>query len=118
MTTIELARFTVRPQDVPTMLERRPAMARALRERVPGFVDLRLVRLDERTWLDVVEWADRAAADAAQDAVGQLPECGAVFELVEEVVSMEHGEVASRASRTDADPAGIPSAAPVAVAGA
>ena len=69
MTAIELARFTVAPQDADTMLSLRPAMTEALRERVPGFVNLRLVRLDAHTWLDIVEWADRSAADAAQDPV-------------------------------------------------
>ena len=95
-TAMEIARFTVRPEDVDAMLALRPAMVDALRDRVPGFVDLRLVRLDERTWLDLVEWTDRAAAEAAQDAVMELPECAAVFQLIDQVVSMEHGEVASR----------------------
>ncbi|GGB94890.1 antibiotic biosynthesis monooxygenase family protein [Cellulomonas carbonis] len=105
MTAIELARFTVRPDDADEMLARRPAMAAALRD-VPGFVGLRLVRLDERTWLDVVEWTDLASALAAQQDVMGLPACAAVFELIEEVVGMEHGEVVagSHVSTTAQEP--------------
>ncbi|WP_248581768.1 antibiotic biosynthesis monooxygenase [Nocardioides sp. InS609-2] len=101
MTAIELARFTVRQQDIDTMLARRPAMADALRERIPGFIDLRLVRLDEHTWLDIVEWTDRPAAEVAQAAVMQVPECTAVFELIDQVVSMEHGAVAFHAGSAE-----------------
>jgi heme-degrading monooxygenase HmoA len=93
MTAMELARFTVDPDDVDAMLEARPAMLRALRERFDGFEALHLVRLDERTWLDVVRWASRAQADEAAAVVFELPECRAAFAYIKEVVAMEHGEI-------------------------
>ncbi|MBB4742619.1 hypothetical protein BJY16_006078 [Actinoplanes octamycinicus] len=93
MKAMELARFTVDPQDVEAMLAARPAMVTALRERFSGFESLRLVRLDERTWLDVVIWASRAQADEAAATVGDMPECRAAFAYIKEVVSMEHAEV-------------------------
>ena len=90
---MELARFTVDPQDVEAMLAVRPAMVSALRERFSGFESLQLVRLDERTWLDVVIWASRAQANEAAALVGEVPECRAAFACIKEVVSMEHAEV-------------------------
>jgi hypothetical protein len=93
MTAMELARFTVDPDDVEAMLDARPAMLRALRERFEGFEVLHLVRLDERTWLDVVRWASRAQADQAAATIGEVPECRAAFAYIKEVVAMEHGEV-------------------------
>ncbi|WP_306357496.1 MULTISPECIES: antibiotic biosynthesis monooxygenase [unclassified Nocardia] len=93
MTVLELARFTVDPTDVDAMLAARPAMLTALREKFDGFVSLRLVRLDERTWMDVVEWRDRAAADAAAAGIGAVPECAAAFAFIKEMVSMEHATV-------------------------
>jgi hypothetical protein len=68
-------------------------MVAALRERFAGFESLRLVRLDERTWLDVVIWASRAQADEAAAMVGDVPECRAAFAYIKEVVSVEHAEV-------------------------
>jgi hypothetical protein len=94
MTAMELARFTVDPADVEAMLAARPAMVAALRERYEGFVSLRLVRLDEWTWLDVVEWRTRAEADSAARTVGEIPECAAAFAQIKEVTAMEHGEIA------------------------
>ncbi|MDI6103365.1 antibiotic biosynthesis monooxygenase [Actinoplanes sp. NEAU-A12] len=93
MMAMELARFTVDPRDVAAMLAARPAMLAALRERFSGFESLRLVRLDERTWLDVVIWASRADADAAAATIGDVPECRSAFAFIKEVVSMEHGEI-------------------------
>ena len=93
MTAMELARFTVDPDDADAMLAARPAMLRALRERFDGFESLQLVRLDERTWLDVVRWADRAAADRGAATIGEVPECRAAFAYIKEVVAMEHGEI-------------------------
>lgn len=93
MSTIELARFTVRPEDAEAMLAARPGMEEALRTRMSGFRSLRLVRLDERTWLDVVEWATRQDADAAAAAVADVPEIAAVFGFIDSVISMEHGEL-------------------------
>lgn len=99
MMAMELARFTVDPADVDAMLAARPAMLDALRERFPGFRSLRLVRLDERTWLDVVVWASRADADDAAAKVGDVPECRAAFAFIKEVVSMEHAEIVFEGDR-------------------
>ncbi|MCP2321484.1 Antibiotic biosynthesis monooxygenase [Nocardia amikacinitolerans] len=93
MAVMEMARFTVDPSDAEAMLAARPAMLTALRERFDGLVSLRLVRLDEHTWMDVVQWQDRAAADAAAAGIAAVPECVAAFAFIKEMVSMEHATV-------------------------
>ena len=96
MTTFELARFTVDPARAEELLAARPAMADELKQHCPGFIQLWLLRLDERTWLDVVEWETREHADQALEIVQQHPGCQAMFELIEELVGMDHGEVVDR----------------------
>ncbi len=93
MSTMELARFTVDPARAGAMLAARPAMVAELREHCPGFRGLWLTRLDERTWLDVVEWDTREAAEAAMAKVMDLPGCRAVFDHIDEVLAMEHADV-------------------------
>ena len=93
MSALELARFTVEPDRVPAMLAARPAMVAELREHCPGFRRVYLTRLDERTWLDVVEWESRQAAEAAMATVPDLPGCRAVFGHISQVVAMEHADV-------------------------
>ena len=97
MSALELARFTVDPEEAAEMLAARPAMVAELRENFPAFRRLYLTRLDERTWLDVVEWESREAAEAAMATVMALPGCKRMFEFIEEVVAMEHAEVVAEA---------------------
>lgn len=99
MSAMELVRFTVDPAEAEAMLAARPAMLAALGQQFTGFVSLRLVRLDESTWLDVVEWRSRAEADEAAKLVGEIPECAAAFAAIKDVVSMEHGEIAFEGGR-------------------
>ncbi len=87
----EIARSRLRPGAEGRMLELRPAMIEAVRARFPELIDARLVRLDDGTWLDVVRWRSREAADAAAAAFGEIPEAREMGELIEEVVAFEHG---------------------------
>ena len=97
MSALELARFTVDPAAAEAMLATRPAIVAELREHCPGFRGLYLARLDEQTWLDVVEWESREAADAAMETVMELPACQRMFRHIKEVVAMEHADVIERA---------------------
>lgn len=93
MATLELARFTMDPKNEAALLRRRPALVDALRDACPGFVSARLTRLDERTWLDVVEWGSREEAEAAQEIVQGVPAAVDFFALIDQVLAMEHAEV-------------------------
>ena len=76
------------------MVSRRPALEAAVRERLPGLLDIRLVRLDDGTYLDVLRWESRAAADAAIERFAEVPEAGEIHAFVEEILAHHRGEVA------------------------
>jgi heme-degrading monooxygenase HmoA len=56
------------------MLRRRPAPEAGVREKLPGLLETRLVRLDDGTYLDVLRWESREAADAAIERFAEVPE--------------------------------------------
>jgi len=60
------------------MLSRRPALEAGVRERLPGLLDIRLIRLDDGTYLDVLRWESREAADAAIEEFAEIPEAGEI----------------------------------------
>ncbi|PRY10767.1 antibiotic biosynthesis monooxygenase [Kineococcus rhizosphaerae] len=93
MTTIELTTFTVRPERVEDMLAARPAMLADFAADRRGFVSARLVRLDATQWVDVVEWADRAAWDESREKGGNTPGIAAFFATLDELVDVRGGDV-------------------------
>ena len=60
------------------MLSRRSALEAGGREKLPGLLDIRLVRLDDGTYLDVLRWESREAADAAIERFAEVPEAGEI----------------------------------------
>ena len=73
------------------MLGLRPRMIAAMTARFPELLDARLVKLDDGTWMDVVRWSSRDAAERAAAAAGDEPEARAMMELIEEILSFDHG---------------------------
>jgi hypothetical protein len=90
----EIVHARVRDGVEERMLTRRPALEAAVCERLPGLLDIRLVRLDDGTYLDVLRWESRAAADAAIDRFAAIPEAGEIHGFVEEVLAHHRGELA------------------------
>ncbi len=80
-----------RPGGEDDMLRLRPPMIAAVRRRFPDLIDARLIKLDDGTWLDIVRWRSRESAEGAAAAFGEIPEARAMGELIEEVLSFEHG---------------------------
>lgn len=76
------------------MLARRPTLEAAVREQLPGLLDIRLVRLDDGTWLDVLRWESREAADAAIPRFASVPEAGEIHGHFAEDLGHHRGEVA------------------------
>ncbi|GLY41887.1 hypothetical protein Amsp01_079100 [Amycolatopsis sp. NBRC 101858] len=91
MSVIEMATFTVTPENTEAMLAARPGMVAAFRADRRGFVAARLVRLDERTWLDFVEWTDDAAWDESKVKGANVPAIGAFFATIDTLVGAERG---------------------------
>lgn len=61
------------------MKEKRKVALEALHGGFPGLVSEQLVRLDERTWMDLIVWDTRETADTAAERAPQIPEAAAYF---------------------------------------
>jgi heme-degrading monooxygenase HmoA len=75
------------------MLSRRPVLEAGVREKLPGLVDIRLVRLDDGTYLDVLRWQSREAADAAIEKFAEIPEAEEIHAFLPEGLAHYRGEV-------------------------
>jgi heme-degrading monooxygenase HmoA len=64
------------------MLERRPALEAGVKEKLPGLLDIKLVRLEDGTYLDILRWESREAADAAIEKFGEIPEAGEIHQFL------------------------------------
>jgi hypothetical protein len=87
----EIVRSRVPADREQAMLDLRPRMITAMRRRFPELVEARLLKLDDGTWMDVVRWRSREAAERAAREFGEVPEARAMGALVEQVLSFEHG---------------------------
>jgi len=73
------------------MLSRRPALEAWVRQKLPGLLD---IRLDDGTYLDVLRWESREAADAATELFAEVPEAGEIHDFLQEGLAHHRGEVA------------------------
>lgn len=92
MVLIRTTRFTADPADAGLVLERRAQLIGAIRERYAGPTGTRLVRVDERTWVDMWQWDSAEVLDAALAGAPNLPEAAAAFAVARDVTA-EQGEV-------------------------
>lgn len=92
--TFELAHFVVREGDEEALLAERPAMVRALREAFPDALAAWLTREDDGSWLDIVLWRSREAAEEAARHIDQAPEAKHWFRHIAESKGLRHVEVA------------------------
>ena len=76
------------------MLSRRLALEAGVRQKLPGLLDIRLVRLDDGTYLDVLRWESREVADAAIELFAEVPEAGEIHGFLPEGIAHHRGEVA------------------------
>jgi quinol monooxygenase YgiN len=89
---LELARFKVDPESQKAFLAAQPAMVEAVME-LDGLDSISLVKLDDGTWLDVVIWSSRDAAESAPQLAASLPPAREWLSHITEDVSMEHGTI-------------------------
>jgi len=90
---MELARFKVDPASEQDFLAARPAMVKAVTEHVPGLESIALVRLADGTWLDVVTWSSREAAERGAALATALHDARIWLDHIDEDLSMDLGEV-------------------------
>jgi hypothetical protein len=65
--------------------------------RFPGLIEANLTRIDDATWMDVWRWETHEAAVAAARGAPEVPEAAAMFSLITEPLSMEHGDIIEQA---------------------
>ena len=92
--TFELAQFVARDGEEESLLAERPAMVRALREAFPGALAAWLTRQDDGSWLDVILWQSREAAEEAARRVDEVREARSWFRHIAESHGVRHVEVA------------------------
>jgi len=92
MALLRTTRFTADPADAATVLERRRKLLEAVRASYAGPSETRLIRVDERTWVDIWRWDSPEIMRAALEGAPRLPEAAAAFAVASDV-SAEHGEV-------------------------
>jgi hypothetical protein len=91
--TFELAQFVVRDGEEETLLAERPAMVRALREAFPAVLAAWLTRQDDGSWLDVILWQSREAAEEAAHRIDEVAEARSWFRHIAESHGLRHVEV-------------------------
>ncbi|SCG40158.1 hypothetical protein [Micromonospora inositola] len=92
MALIRTTRFTADPAEADTVLERRRQLLEALRAAFAGPTETRLIRVDERTWVDMWRWDSHETLRAALDGAPRLSEATAAFAVARDV-SAEQGDV-------------------------
>jgi len=85
-------RKSIAQRDEAEMVRRRPSLEAGVRAKLPGLLDIRLVRLDDGTYIDVLRWESREAADAAIEKFADVPEAGEIHEFLAEGLAHYRGE--------------------------
>jgi len=94
MTTVELARFRVRPEQVEELLAARPDMLEDFAADRAGFLSARLVRLPNDEWLDIVEWSTPEDLATSREKGPNLPGIARFFAAIDSLVTAEEGTLA------------------------
>ena len=94
MTTVELVRFRVRPEQVEELLAARADMLKDFQAERAGFLSARLVRLPDDEWLDIVEWESPEDLAASRIKGPNLPGIARFFAAIDAVLVAEEGTLA------------------------
>jgi hypothetical protein len=90
----DLAHANVREGAEEELIRRLPALHAGVREQLPGLLDITLVRSDDGSFIHVLRWESREAADAAIPKFGEVPEAGEIHDLLSGgELGMYRGEV-------------------------
>ncbi|MFF0338453.1 antibiotic biosynthesis monooxygenase family protein [Kribbella sp. NPDC004875] len=94
MTTVELTRFRVLPEQAEELLAARADMLTDFAADRAGFLGARLVRLANDEWLDIVEWATPEDFAASREKGPNLPGIARFFAAIDSLVAAEEGTLA------------------------
>lgn len=90
---IEIARFTVHPERERAFVDDTRRMVQLVAEHFEGMEDFTRGKLEDGTYVDVVTWSSLAHAQRAAKGIFEVPELVAMFEGIDRVVEMRHGEM-------------------------
>ena len=91
--TFELAHFVVHEGNEEALISERPAMVRALQEAFPDALAAWLTRQDDGSWLDVILWRSREAADEAARRINEVAQARSWFRHIASSHGLRHVEV-------------------------
>ncbi len=80
---IEIANITLAPGKTEKDLVQASNTFQTFLSGQPGFIARSLVRKADGSFADVIEWRDRASADAIMQVAANSPECGAYFSVMD-----------------------------------
>jgi hypothetical protein len=92
MADIRIHRYAVDAENLDEFVARRAALIAAMRERLPGLTETRLIKLDDGTFIDTWRWASADEMQAAFASVREMPEVPAAMSLTRDA-SNDDGEV-------------------------
>lgn len=95
---LEVVRFRAKAGSEAGLIDDRAAMIADVRERHPGLIRAELTKLDDGSYLDVLRWRSKAEAEAANAESGSIPGFAAWVQHVEEVLSLDAGEIVDESS--------------------
>jgi heme-degrading monooxygenase HmoA len=78
----DLAHAKAREGAEQELLRRLPALHAGVREQLPGLLDITLLRIDDGSYIHVLRWESREAADAAIPRFGEVPEAAEIHDLL------------------------------------
>jgi Antibiotic biosynthesis monooxygenase len=90
----EIVRARVQPEREEEMLRRRPELEAAVRDALPGLIDIKLIRLDDGSYIDYLRWEEREAADGAVEKFADIPAAEEIHGFLSEDLGHYRGEEA------------------------
>lgn len=81
---IEVVIFKAKPGIEEARLHNAALAINSQIQQLPGFLSREFGASGEGNYIDIVHWQNMDAAQAAAQAVNQIPECGEFFSLIDE----------------------------------
>lgn len=96
---VQVFRAEVEPANAEELLRIRPAAIAEAQAACPVLRRAELVRLDERTWLDILVWGAPDGEEQLMACAEPLPTVGRMHSLIGAVHAVDRGELAHSTAR-------------------